>query len=246
MAVNIYTHEQDEWLCSNVNGKSWKDIFNEFNLKFNDTKSLSSIQNHAYKVLNIKSECKRYTPEMRDWILNNWGNYHSKKEITIAFNKVFNTDKKEESIIEYINKRLHIKTGWSLEQIQVPTRTLPIGTIKILKDKKSNYRYAYIKVKESKGKYIKGYQKPYWVPKAQKVYEDAHGPINDNEFIIHLNQDTLDDNLENLYKVNRSIHAIMCNNKWYSSNPKATLLAIKWCELYYKSKEVDNGTTISN
>lgn len=73
--------------------------------------------------------------------------------------------------------------------------------------------------------------------KCELVYEETYGAIPEGGMIIFLDGDKYNFSPENLYCINRKIHARMCKNQWYSTEPMLTLTAIRWCEHYYALKE---------
>ena len=80
-----------------------------------------------------------------------------------------------------------------------------------------------------------------WVPKQKLIYEERHGKLPDNMFVIFLNRDRNDFSEKNLFAVDRNIHAQMCSNGWYSEDPDITLAAIKLCELNRAIRTIHKG-----
>ena len=78
---------------------------------------------------------------------------------------------------------------------------------------------------------ISGYKPPYWLPKQRKIYEDVHGQIPNGCFVIFLDKNKKNYNIDNLYCLGRNIHSTMCKNRWYTTDRNITLTAIKYLEL---------------
>lgn len=177
---------------------------------------------------------KHYTKEQEKWLRSSISQYDSFSELTNAFNKHFNEDRKVTSVQEKCNKRLKLKINKNAGRFKDRNRKeqLPIGTIR-----KGGNGSVYIKVKDSFLSYQSGYEEPYWLPIQKKVWQDHYGDVPDGKMVIFLdgNRENLD--INNLYCIDRRISAIMAKNRWYMNNREHTLTAIKWCELHYALKE---------
>lgn len=233
-----YTYEQIDWLFNNYETyNSYRDIRNDFNIRFNTNKSVNAIQQYMTKSLKIRLVTSKteahYTEEQEKWLTDNYKVFSSYEELTTAFNRTFRRTKPIRSIREKCSKRLGLtgignpgrfQTGHVQEQC-------PIGTIR-----KCSNGCSYIKVIDNQYSYISGYSEPYWLPVQKKVWQDHYGEVPEGKMIIFLdgNRDNLD--IENLYCINRKISAIMAKNKWYTMSSEHTLTAIKWCELHYAMK----------
>lgn len=170
-----------------------------------------------------------YTPDQEKWLVENYNKYETYMLMAVDFNRLFNANRKIESIREKCTKRLGIKgiasqTSYKKGNLQ---KQCPIGTVR--KTAAGNY----IKVADSKFTYQTGYAEPYWLPTQKKVWIDHYGEVPDGKMVIFLdcNRENLD--IKNLYCIDRRISAILANNKWYSNNAEVTMTAIKWCELHY-------------
>lgn len=168
----------------------------------------------------------RWKQKEKDWIVQNAPQFQTVKEAWEAFNKVFPPRGLEGFKTQHSKLHLSRKINigkYSRDRVKEES---PIGT-----EIKTKTGIVYVKIKESTGQHITGYQYPYWAPKQRKVYEDHFGPIPKNHFIVFLNKDTTDFDINNLYCINRSILAIMNKNKWFTTSREHTLAAIKLCEL---------------
>lgn len=70
-----------------------------------------------------------------------------------------------------------------------------------------------------------------WIPYARYLWEQEHGALPQGWSLIPLNNDGTDCRMENWYAVPSDVMALMARNQWFSTNPDATLAAIKLCEL---------------
>ncbi len=71
------------------------------------------------------------------------------------------------------------------------------------------------------------------------MYEQYHNyKLNDNDYIVFLNQNNNDFRKENLIKSSRKEIAYLHNNKTFSSNPKLTRLGLLSARVTIKAKEI--------
>ena len=159
-----------------------------------------------------------FTDEQVDWLIENVPGAASWSQITAEFNKVFNQNKKSTALKSKIRSisGLYINEGRKGHHIGTPSYTsLPIGSERILKS-----GYAYVKTNTDT-----------WEPKQKVIYEAEYGPIPEGSFVIFLNKDPTDFRLENLYLVDRSLHAHMSRGGWYSTDSDQTFAGLKYWEL---------------
>lgn len=172
-----------------------------------------------------------YTQEEIEWLLHQEPEL-TYKEIAKAFNERFHTELSAGKISDLMCKRLKVKRTPKGQFQGGPKPKLRIGD-EVIKD-----GYIWVKVDNT---YIPGrtnykeYQKN-WRRKSDLVWESMHGSIPKGYFLIYLDKNPLNCDIDNLYMVNRKIHMIMTSNNWYSENKQQTLTALKWCELFYAIK----------
>lgn len=154
-------------------------------------------------------------------------------EVTAEFNRHFGLSLTESSVKELMCKRLKLKRTPKGQFKTGPKERYSIGS-EIVKA-----GYIWVKVNDE---YFPGertssadYRKN-WKRKSDVVWEKTHGAIPKGMFIIFLDQNPMNCDITNLYPVDRKVHAVMTNNRWYSENPVQTLTAIKWAEMYYAIK----------
>lgn len=161
------------------------------------------------------------------WLKDNFCRFGTYKELHQEFVKMFRP-RTMGSLMDLCSKRLHLHRGKN-NQGQYGIREkgqLPIGTERVAQG------IVYVKVMDGpKSTKISGYKPPYWLPKQRKIYEDVHGQIPNGCFVIFLDKNTKNYNIDNLYCLGRNIHSTMCKNRWYTTDRNITLTAIKYLEL---------------
>lgn len=161
----------------------------------------------------------KYTPEQIEWLKNNIkGKMY--KDIVPEFNKTFNENRTTAGLRNYCKQVLHINTGLKARY------THPIGAITISQNNKV------IKIGKNK-----------WQHYARWVWENHYNEkLSPDEVIIHLDGDTLNDNIENLYKTKLVIQlGLVRAFKIQSGNPEIMKAAILTQELKQIIKEQTNG-----
>lgn len=176
---------------------------------------------------------KHFTRLEIQWLKDNFYRFCTYKELHQEFVKIFRT-RTMSSLMDLCSKRLHLHRVNNGGRYGVREKEqLPIGTERITQG------IVYVKVMDvPKSTKISGYKPPYWLPKQRKIYEDAYGQIPNGYFVIFLDKDTTNYNIDNLYCLGRSIHSTMCKNHWYTTNRDITLTAIKYLELMQALKGV--------
>ena len=176
-----------------------------------------------------------YTEEECAWLIENQDTM-TRAKLTDAFNAKFGTSVSKDSISDKCNKNLKIHRSVNVTSFgNVYKKQLPIGSIR--KFQKATYiKLQDVPVGVAKEKRLSGYEEPYWMVLQKKIYQDAHGDIGKDQFVIFLDGNKENFDLENLYPINRKISATMSKYSWWSKERESTLAAIKWCELYYAMK----------
>lgn len=235
-----YSERHYKWIKENFkNYKSYTQFTHDFNKAFGLSKSTSAVQQLLTKKLKTYLMTDRkvtfYTPKEEEWLIYNYKNFETYEKLTNAMNELFKKNRSVSSVREKCTKRLKLKG------IKNPTaykkgnkkEQLPIGTIR-----KGGNGSTYIKVLDSAYSYQSGYTEPYWMPIQKKIYQDHYGEVPRGKMVIFLDGNNNNLNINNLYCIDRKISATLATNGWYTGNIKLTLTAIKWCELYYATKEV--------
>ena len=186
------------------------------------------------------SKRHRHTEEEVAWLTEKQDTM-TRAKLTDAFNKKFGASVSEYSIKDKCTKSLKIYRSVNVTNFaNTQRKQCPIGTIR------KSQTMTYIKVKEVPvgvgiNNNQSGYGEPYWMPLQKKIYQDAHGEIGKDQFVIFLDGNTENFDIDNLYPIDRRISATMSKYGWWSKERESTLAAIKWCELYYTMKGEPNG-----
>lgn len=159
--------------------------------------------------------------------------------LTDAFNAAFKTNRSYDSVCSHCLKQLHLKKAFNRGDYKKGKKdfnSYPIGT--------EIFANGNVYVKIANDYYSRECTKPAanklnknWVKKAKLVLEQAYGEIPDDKLIIFLDKDHKNCNFSNLYVTDRKINFMMSKNNWHFENPELTLVALKWCELYYAIKQ---------
>ena len=184
-----------------------------------------------------------WTDEECEWLRKNICQY-SYRELTKAFNKQFKRNLTF-AAVEHKCARLGIDHGrkhtFEKGKNNPCSITLPIGAECVSAGK------VYVKVNDlpisnGGGKLAHGGSKygagGNFVQKNRYVYEQHYGPIPKGYMIVSLVNDKNNFEPQNLYATTRGVNMMMCQNKWYTESRENTLTAIKYCELQFALKGV--------
>ena len=99
MTKHHWNDEEDKWLKDNFYPKIDRDkMLSEFNSTFNTNITTYALNQRLYKY-RLLTPNSDYTPEMEQWLKDNYRlDTKSAQELTIEFNRVFNTKKTKSSI----------------------------------------------------------------------------------------------------------------------------------------------------
>ena len=225
-----YSQEEIDFLKENAQKYTYKELAIVFNKKFNTSKSIDSIQQMCMKKLKIKaiSEKIHYSEEEKQFLIDNIGN-HSYAELAVLFSKKFKRETTKGRMSDVCSKQLKILRNKNTGQFLSEKRPkYEVGDEITRKDGYILVKYndEYFPGKTTSEDYRKN-----WILKQKLIYERKYGQIKDNEFIVFLDKNKYNFDIDNLYCVNRKVHGIMCSNNWYTDNPEFTLTAINYCEL---------------
>lgn len=175
-----------------------------------------------------------FTDEEKDWLKNQSPDL-TYEQITKMFNERFCLKQSVSSIKDLMSKRMRLARTpkGRFQDGKKPKHDVDAEVIK------GGYVWVKVSDKYFKGKYGNREYCENWRRKSDVVWEMHHGEIPAGKFLIFLDKNTFNTNIENLYPVNRSVHAAMCKNRWYSESPEFTLAAIKCCELICELKEME-------
>lgn len=229
-----YTEEEIVWIISNAESfRTYGDLYDAFICKF-PYRKYKPFRDKCKKIGIRKVNCRNYTEEERQWILDNYERFYTIPEMLKEFSKTFSRKTTYGGMQNYCRYVLGIKMFDKYKE-QKNAQQLPVGTERYIK----SIDTIYVKCKLVPGNInvrdVK-YKMPYWKPKQMKIYEDYYGEVPKGSYVIFLNTDNRDFSIENLYCINRKIHAIMAKNNWFTTERENTLTAIKCCELMQSIK----------
>lgn len=175
--------------------------------------SVKSMKRHAWSEAEI------------GWLRENISRY-SWKDIQPAFNQHFGTCLTQPSI-EHACLRHGITHGRKDEQGFVPNKHNSYSISRTVGTERTDSRgRVFIKVKNDACNFREN-----WVQKDRYIWEQQHGKLTSGDLLIHLNQDKSDCSIDNLYKVDRRINAMLTSFGWFFKDKVMTVTAIKCCEL---------------
>ena len=206
-----YSEEEINWLIDNYGRLGSFEATIKFNELFDldvcqgTIKSYISKYKIPYKKYSIVTSKRVYSFEEINWLKSNYNKYNSWEEVTKYLNKEFNKNYRWINIRELCNKKLKLKLDKNITQYGLKVKEeLPLGTIK-----DSSNGVTYIKVKMLEGAYKTkknhGYTEPYWLPLQKHIYIQKYGKIRKNEFIIFLDGNRQNFDIDNLCCVNNKI-----------------------------------------
>ena len=163
-----------------------------------------------------------FTPEEDAFIIANI-NLMSFEELTIELNKRFNRGRTKSSVYQRDYNYLHAKKKGRV----------PIGS------EHFDGVHWWVKVRAGFTRTSKHSYRDCWEYKHKVVWEREHGKkLPEDCVIVFLDGDGSNCAPNNLYAIPKKINAMMCRNRWHFENAEAKKAAIKWCELYYVLKGV--------
>lgn len=163
----------------------------------------------------------KYSKEFKDFVSENASKYN-REELRQLVQKEFNIIISKDSFRRYLNRH-KIKAQYNIVNNVREVYKLPVGTERITKE----------------GVFIKVAQPDIWRRKSRVMYEKYHNcKLNDDEYIVFLNQNNNDFSKNNLVKSSRKEIAYLHDNKTFSKNQKLTELGILTAKLAIKAKEI--------
>ena len=224
MKHHKYTTEEVNWIINNYDSSkyTYEEFAKVFNNVFNTDVTKEGIKNKC-RLLHIIETHYPYTVEQDNWLIENNSKYKNYDILAEDFNKKFNTNKSPRGIQSHCAKFLELKSNRQGYKKNHNTW----NKLKVGEESVSN-GYTYIKIQDTgiKNKDVISKQTYLWQKYNNKILPKGY-------IVIFLNQNKTDFSKDNLYAISRQINAIMCSNKWFTNSREHTLVAIKWCELFY-------------
>lgn len=230
-----YTEEHLAFLREGYKTLRRSELTAAFNEKFGLSKTTCSVK-QALQMNGIRTDRKGlvkgersvlFTPEQVGFIKEKYKIY-SHKELTIEFNKTFQTEIKAKQIRSFVHNQ-GIQSGrngcfgeghkpWNagtkglvkpnsgnFKKGQVPPNLMPVGSERV-----NVYGYVEIKINVP-NPYVPG-QKTRWKQKHHVVWESVNGPVPKNHLVTFLDGNKENCDIENLELISRGVNAyINCN-----------------------------------
>ena len=164
----------------------------------------------------------RFTEEANEWLRENAYSYTS-AEMAEKLYELFGIRVATQTVTWYLNDKLGIRRGnCYVPKGYIPRASKPIGTERIDKN-----RIVMVKVA----------QPDKWLPKVQTLFD--YDPRKCQP--IFLDGNSLNVTKDNVVIVPKKIHARLAKNGWLNSSSEVLMTGIKWGELYYAIKEVQEN-----
>ena len=162
---------------------------------------------------------RKHTQEENQWLIDNIENYHSYDEMVKDYNKLFNRNYKNGGCLaKYCKTYLGLKkVNRHLWGINIPVY-----------NENEKYKIGDI-IKRANGYFIK-LGKDNFYEYGRYLYEQKFGKIPSEDFVIHLDGDRFNNDMENLYHIPKRITAAMSKLNFYNKG-KLTIAGAKYCEL---------------
>lgn len=223
-----YSATEVAWLLDNQEKHdTYTDLYKDF-INIFPFRSYRGFRTKCKEIGIRKINCQNYTQKEKKWVEENFHRFRFVKDLIAEFYKVFHK-KVTRYGIGYMYRTHLGKKLFDQYAISEKEKQLPVGS-----EIKTGYGTIYVKqmlIPFDVKTQDKRYKYPYWVEKKRMIYESHYGEIPPDSFVIFLNGNHDDYNIENLYCVNRKIQALMAQNNWYTTDREHTLTAIKCCEL---------------
>lgn len=165
----------------------------------------------------------RYSKEFEDFVKNNISKYTKEEFMALLENK-FKIKMTKPALRSFLRRHKIEGRYTNYEKNKIRTRgRCPVGT------ERETYFGVYVKVAEPN----------VWKKKTRVMYEKYHNcKLNDDDYILFLNQDRNDYSKENLYKSSNREQCYLHNWGTFSKNPKLTELGLLSAKLIIKSKDI--------
>ena len=167
----------------------------------------------------------RYREDIKDFLKANSKKYTT-KELVSLIEKQYGVKLETKKLAQYLIK---MKMPYKYEKPNKShsNKSTPIGTIV----NKTDGGYLKIKIGNHKWEYLQ-----------RKIYEKYHNvKLKDDEYIIFLDQNRRNFDIDNLKLVSRHESSIIANRGVYSNNKEITKLGLVVSKLLIKIKEEKNG-----
>lgn len=163
-----------------------------------------------------------YTEQENEFLKKHYDSC-SWETLTKMLNQQFGTQRKYRTVKTHCRTVLHLKK-------ELPQSNYRNNSRYNIGDEIIENGYVLVKISAVKGSRQQR-SRSNWIQKQRLIWEQHHGKIPDNHFVIFLDGNHFNFNIDNLYCVPSQIIGILNQNGWIRGNKELTLTAIKLCEL---------------
>lgn len=234
-----YTKEDIDFIRKNINAMSFRKMAEAFSEKYNFVFNISSIQKVAQRN-GIKKSIRIYengvdrrirfddiSEKKEKFIKENFRNCKTFEELANLYERKFGVQCSRESMNMICRDKYglsHENTGQFSKKGRSVRKALNSESIG------SGYKTC---VKATEKELPNGVSSN-WVQKSRFIYEQKYGKIPKGCIIIHLDGNTENFDIKNLYCISRKVAGIFAQNNWWKLQKDLKILAIKWCELNFR------------
>lgn len=222
MRGSHYTEEQNSFIADNYLLMTYPQLTKQYNQKFGASMSVGAMQK---KIGNMKLPKKpreypsRFTKEADEYLMTNW-ELQTSNDLAKNLYKIFGIKVRPSTVNEHL-RNLGVQRGSCYVPIgYVPKASKPVGAERVDKGQTVMVKVA---------------QPNLWKPKTQVIM--GYDP-KENQAIF-LDGNSLNVTPENIVVVSKKVHARLAKNGWLNSSNGVLMAGIKWSELHYALKEME-------
>lgn len=222
MRGSNYTEEQNAFIADHYMEMTYSELVKLYNEKFGADMNVSRLEKKVrYMGLPKKSQHfqSMFTPEIDAFLIENAFRFTS-RDLAKEVRKKFGITPAKQTITMRLNDLGVHRGNTFVPEGYLPKSCKPIGSERIDKG-----RIVMVKVA----------QPNVWKPKVQVL--TGYDPKESQAIFIDGN--SLNVTPENIVVVSKKVHARLAKNGWLNSSNGVLMAGIKWSELYYALKEME-------
>lgn len=224
MKGSHYTDEQNSFIADNYLLMTYSQLTKQYNQKFGASMNEKAMQKKISR-MNLRPKRRtcgyksRFTEEADAYLKENW-EFQTSTELSNSLFEEFNIKVCPSTVTEHLNKLGVHRGNCYVPKGYIPAASKPIGAESIERSRRVMVKVAQPNVWKSKAQIIMGYD-----PKeSQPIFIDGN---------------SLNVVPENIVVVSKKVHARLAKNGWLNSSNGVLMAGIKWSELYYILKEME-------
>lgn len=238
MMLNRYTSDEDAFIVANADKFGYASMAREMSAKFGIPRTHSSVLARC-KVLNVtllNPNYNRYTQKHIDFIKSKANSEITMPQLTKLFVNEFNLNVSPEAMMHICSKNNIFSERKGLKMVAGERN--PFSKRCSIGSECASGGKIYVKVAENviTSGNSRLNENGNWREKKRYMYEKYNGSIPSGYHIIHLDGNKQNFEQNNLYAIPPKINMVMGAKKWFSQDKDITLTGIKWCELFYATK----------